>query len=190
MQKYTSENFMFFYYDSLKSIVDILGKPMDSFMPLDSSTHLMMFVIFNYRSLYTTFHHDFRRRPRYQFFLLFLPGASLLKLDVVSILVDVASFCLAGRKEEPVSHVWNEAIRALIFLRAINVGFLLLFFLMLPFKIFSIELFLKYIHIQTLRKFTVHTWEFVHGPQKKEKILFSHLAVICSSQNCASESIA
>lgn len=61
-------------------------------------------IICNYRSLYTAFHHDFRRRPRYQLYLLFLPGASLPKLDVVSILVELASFCLAGRKEEPVSH--------------------------------------------------------------------------------------
>lgn len=105
MQKYSFENFMVFYYDSLKNIVDTLRKPMNSFMPLDSSPHLVTFIVFNYRSLYTAFHHDFGRRPRYQFYLLFLPGASLPKLDVVSILVGVASFCLAGRKEEPVSHV-------------------------------------------------------------------------------------
>jgi len=38
-------------------------------------------------------------------YLLFLPGASLPKLDVVSILAEVAIFCLAGKKEEPVSLV-------------------------------------------------------------------------------------
>ena len=41
MQKYSFANFRVFYYDSLKNTVVILGKPMDGFVPLDSSTHLV-----------------------------------------------------------------------------------------------------------------------------------------------------
>lgn len=40
MQKYSFDITMVFYYDSLKNIVDIFGKLMDGFMPLDSSTRL------------------------------------------------------------------------------------------------------------------------------------------------------
>lgn len=43
MQKYSFDITMVFYYDSLKNIVDIFGKLMDGFMPLDSSKVLELY---------------------------------------------------------------------------------------------------------------------------------------------------
>lgn len=83
----------------------------------------------------------------------------------------------------------KDNYKSFIFLRAVNVGLPLLFFLMLPFQIFSMELFSEHRHIHTVRKFTVHTWEFVHGSQKRENTTLtsgSHLFIteLCIWKYC------
>lgn len=172
-----------------KKIVDILGKPTDGSKPLDSSTHPPTLTIFNYRCcLYKAFYHDFERRPNYQLFLFFLPGASLPKLDVDNILVDITSFC---RKEGGACITcMKDNHKSFFFLEQQTSDFFCHSFLCCHFQIFSMELFLKYIHINAVRRFTVHTWEFVHEPQKKRENTTltsgSHLFIIelCIWKHC------